>query len=213
VAVATGNWGCGAFGGDPHLKSLLQLMAAAEAGRDVAYFTFKNKKLRDDIFDMYSFLVEHDVTVQRLFLIICDYRQHMNQDYDLHTHIIASLSYDADTDEDASMQVVESPAMQLEEDSVTATEPSVNQEPLGKAENGDCAIPKLTLTLSKRVSVGAQGSSPESRPGGSAEPTADKQRPGGLEKLEKSAKARTRSVEPRNGTQTKIDSYFRKNSL
>ena len=30
--IATGNWGCGAFGGDPQLKSLIQLMAAAENG-------------------------------------------------------------------------------------------------------------------------------------------------------------------------------------
>jgi poly(ADP-ribose) glycohydrolase len=30
-AVATGNWGCGAFGGDPLLKGMIQLMAAAQA--------------------------------------------------------------------------------------------------------------------------------------------------------------------------------------
>ena len=37
-AVATGNWGCGAFGGDPRLKLLIQLMAGSQAGRDLAYF-------------------------------------------------------------------------------------------------------------------------------------------------------------------------------
>uniref|UniRef100_A0A3Q3WZK9 poly(ADP-ribose) glycohydrolase n=1 Tax=Mola mola TaxID=94237 RepID=A0A3Q3WZK9_MOLML len=31
AAVATGNWGCGVFGGDARLKSLLQMLAAAEA--------------------------------------------------------------------------------------------------------------------------------------------------------------------------------------
>jgi hypothetical protein len=70
-------------------------MAAAEAGRDVAYFTFRDEKLRDDIFGMYSFLVERGVTVGKLFLVLCDYRHNMSSDYDLHTHIIASLSYDA----------------------------------------------------------------------------------------------------------------------
>jgi len=25
AAVATGNWGCGAFGGDPQLKALIQV--------------------------------------------------------------------------------------------------------------------------------------------------------------------------------------------
>ena len=29
-AVATGNWGCGAFGGDPRLKLVIQLLAASQ---------------------------------------------------------------------------------------------------------------------------------------------------------------------------------------
>ena len=29
--VATGHWGCGAFGGDPNIKCLLQVMAASMA--------------------------------------------------------------------------------------------------------------------------------------------------------------------------------------
>jgi len=28
--VATGNWGCGAYGGDPELKSLLQWLAVSQ---------------------------------------------------------------------------------------------------------------------------------------------------------------------------------------
>eukprot|EP00795_Rhopilema_esculentum_P013150 gene13150-3943_t len=39
-AVATGNWGCGAFGGDARLKALIQLIAAAVSSRDLIYFTF-----------------------------------------------------------------------------------------------------------------------------------------------------------------------------
>ena len=65
--VATGNWGCGAFGGDPQLKSLLQLMAAAENGRDVLYFTFGDEKLRDDIFDVFTLLKNKNVTVGALY--------------------------------------------------------------------------------------------------------------------------------------------------
>ena len=30
--VATGNWGCGVFGGDVVLKALVQIMAAAHVG-------------------------------------------------------------------------------------------------------------------------------------------------------------------------------------
>ena len=32
-AVATGNWGCGAFGGDPRLKLVIQLLAASQVVR------------------------------------------------------------------------------------------------------------------------------------------------------------------------------------
>ena len=41
VPIATGNWGCGAFGGDVQLKFLIQLLAASQNDRDLAYFTFK----------------------------------------------------------------------------------------------------------------------------------------------------------------------------
>eukprot|EP00760_Papus_ankaliazontas_P025981 PhM_4_TR2965/c0_g1_i1/m.58695/K07759/PARG; poly(ADP-ribose) glycohydrolase len=43
--VATGNWGCGVFGGDVQLKALLQLCAASEAARRVQYHTFGNSTL------------------------------------------------------------------------------------------------------------------------------------------------------------------------
>ncbi|KAG8287524.1 hypothetical protein J6590_034898 [Homalodisca vitripennis] len=62
-SIATGNWGCGAYRGDANLKTLLQLMAAAVTGRDMAYFTFGNTELRDKLADMHSFLVKHQVTV------------------------------------------------------------------------------------------------------------------------------------------------------
>lgn len=43
LGVATGNWGCGVFGGNLALKCLLQWMAASQAGRPfVLYFSFQN---------------------------------------------------------------------------------------------------------------------------------------------------------------------------
>ncbi|KAG7267659.1 hypothetical protein CRUP_002027, partial [Coryphaenoides rupestris] len=57
-AVATGNWGCGVFGGDTRLKALLQMLAAAQAGRDVAYFTFGDAHLMTDVHNMHTFLTE-----------------------------------------------------------------------------------------------------------------------------------------------------------
>lgn len=62
-SIATGNWGCGVFRGDPRLKSLIQLMAAAVAGKSVVYFTFGDAVLRDDIYKMWSFLRENSTTV------------------------------------------------------------------------------------------------------------------------------------------------------
>ena len=41
-AVATGNWGCGAFGGDVQLKALIQWAAASQSGLDVEYYSFKD---------------------------------------------------------------------------------------------------------------------------------------------------------------------------
>lgn len=41
IGIATGNWGCGAFGGDVEVKSMLQWLAASQASRPfVLYFTF-----------------------------------------------------------------------------------------------------------------------------------------------------------------------------
>jgi hypothetical protein len=30
IGIATGNWGCGAFGGDPELKTIIQWLAASQ---------------------------------------------------------------------------------------------------------------------------------------------------------------------------------------
>uniref|UniRef100_A0A8D0APV9 poly(ADP-ribose) glycohydrolase n=1 Tax=Sander lucioperca TaxID=283035 RepID=A0A8D0APV9_SANLU len=72
-AVATGNWGCGAFGGDTRLKALIQLMAAAEAGRDLAYFTFGDAQLMRDVHEIHTFLTERQVTVGRLYNLLNQY--------------------------------------------------------------------------------------------------------------------------------------------
>ncbi len=39
-AIATGNWGCGAFCGDPPHKAILQWLAASAEGRAVRYYSF-----------------------------------------------------------------------------------------------------------------------------------------------------------------------------
>jgi len=43
-SVATGNWGCGAFGGDVEVKSVLQWLAASVSGRPMRYYSFGNAR-------------------------------------------------------------------------------------------------------------------------------------------------------------------------
>lgn len=75
AAVATGNWGCGAFRGDPQLKSLLQLMAAAVAGRDVVYFTFNDRRLCRNLRNMHRFLRERNLCVGDIYELLMQYHQ------------------------------------------------------------------------------------------------------------------------------------------
>jgi poly(ADP-ribose) glycohydrolase len=43
--IATGNWGCGVFGGDPMQKAAIQWLAASVEGRAIRYFTFGDRRL------------------------------------------------------------------------------------------------------------------------------------------------------------------------
>lgn len=62
-AIATGNWGCGAFGGDPRVKGLIQMMACAAGSRDIVYFTFGDAELAEDLLNIHSFITERKLTV------------------------------------------------------------------------------------------------------------------------------------------------------
>eukprot|EP00397_Hematodinium_sp_SG-2012_P036606 GEMP01039538.1.p1 GENE.GEMP01039538.1~~GEMP01039538.1.p1 ORF type:complete len:468 (+),score=67.46 GEMP01039538.1:116-1519(+) len=44
--IATGNWGCGCFGGDPHLKFLIQWLAASHYGRKLVYHPYTDKRVK-----------------------------------------------------------------------------------------------------------------------------------------------------------------------
>ena len=43
--IATGNWGCGVFGGDAELKSLIQWVSASRAGKTLLYHPFNQQNL------------------------------------------------------------------------------------------------------------------------------------------------------------------------
>ncbi|GFO50721.1 poly(ADP-ribose) glycohydrolase, partial [Plakobranchus ocellatus] len=74
-AVCTGNWGCGAFKGDKHLKALIQLMAASMVDRQVCYFTFGDEELSSQLEKVHGMLRKLSITVKELYNIIKDYNQ------------------------------------------------------------------------------------------------------------------------------------------
>ncbi|XP_055312358.1 poly(ADP-ribose) glycohydrolase-like isoform X2 [Sitodiplosis mosellana] len=73
--VATGKWGCGIFGGDKHLKSLLQLMACCITDRPLVYYTFGDDQDRSDLLLIHEFLVKRGVKIGDLFTCLCHYNE------------------------------------------------------------------------------------------------------------------------------------------
>ena len=47
--IATGKWGSGAFGGDPLLKTLLQVLVANVTGRKLNIYLFRDKELYEKL--------------------------------------------------------------------------------------------------------------------------------------------------------------------
>lgn len=63
MPFGTGNWGCGAFGGDAQLKALLQWAACSEADRDMIYHSFNNSEVKDAK-QVLNKIFEHGVLVE-----------------------------------------------------------------------------------------------------------------------------------------------------
>lgn len=65
--VASGNWGCGAFGGNKELKTLIQWLAASMADRPLHYHTFNSAQLAKEQEEIAKLLKEKTVTVGELY--------------------------------------------------------------------------------------------------------------------------------------------------
>eukprot|EP01006_Ploeotia_vitrea_P048039 TRINITY_DN67189_c6_g8_i1.p1 TRINITY_DN67189_c6_g8~~TRINITY_DN67189_c6_g8_i1.p1 ORF type:complete len:643 (-),score=16.18 TRINITY_DN67189_c6_g8_i1:90-2018(-) len=61
--VSTGNWGCGAFGGDPELKSIMQWLAASQSGRCMHYYPWDHEWLHDHLATLSQELLQCKCTV------------------------------------------------------------------------------------------------------------------------------------------------------
>jgi len=83
--IATGNWGCGVFGGDKYLKSILQYMAASQAGRNTVYYSFGDTGFANELGNMVNFLQQNRVTVGDIYKSLWDY-------YKLMVHTKSNLS-------------------------------------------------------------------------------------------------------------------------
>uniref|UniRef100_A0A453MGW5 PARG catalytic Macro domain-containing protein n=1 Tax=Aegilops tauschii subsp. strangulata TaxID=200361 RepID=A0A453MGW5_AEGTS len=73
IGVSTGNWGCGAFGGNPEIKSMIQWLAASQAHRPfVNYYTFEDGSLRR-LEEVIQWVLRHGWTVGELWHMIVEY--------------------------------------------------------------------------------------------------------------------------------------------
>ncbi|XP_053267230.1 poly(ADP-ribose) glycohydrolase [Pleuronectes platessa] len=83
--IATGKWGCGVFNGDPQLKAVIQLMAAAKAKKGLAFFTFGDEELANGLKQIYHLIVTEGITVGKLYGLLEDYCA--VQQADSHSHV------------------------------------------------------------------------------------------------------------------------------
>ncbi|KAK1426422.1 hypothetical protein QVD17_15093 [Tagetes erecta] len=73
VGIATGNWGCGAFGGDPELKAIIQWLAASQALRPfIVYYTFGLESLQK-LDKVTKWITSHRWSVGDLWNMIVEY--------------------------------------------------------------------------------------------------------------------------------------------
>lgn len=101
--VASGNWGCGAFGGEATLKALIQLIVCTITKRPLVYFTFGNTELRDAIHDIHTFFIENNVTVKQLWSYLKAFHSHKLAPSDLYAFI---CQMHCDRQQDARVKAV-----------------------------------------------------------------------------------------------------------
>ncbi|KAE9411911.1 hypothetical protein Angca_006309, partial [Angiostrongylus cantonensis] len=92
--VATGNWGCGVFGGDKELKILIQMMAAAHAGRDMIYYTFSSRSFEYSANEQYEKMVQKKASVGAVYKALTSYQKERerNPRLSVFDHVYAVIS-------------------------------------------------------------------------------------------------------------------------
>ncbi|WOL03637.1 poly(ADP-ribose) glycohydrolase 1 isoform X2 [Canna indica] len=73
IGIATGNWGCGAFGGDPEIKSIIQWLGASQGLRPfIHYYTFGEEALLR-LEELTRWILQHGWTVGDLWSMLVEY--------------------------------------------------------------------------------------------------------------------------------------------
>ncbi|KAG0590928.1 hypothetical protein KC19_1G136500 [Ceratodon purpureus] len=92
--IATGNWGCGAFGGDLPVKSMLQWLAASEAGwPTVKYYTFQDQRA-ERLSEAVHHIVEKKYDVGQLWSAVLKYGE-LRHSKDVHCDFFTWLLKDS----------------------------------------------------------------------------------------------------------------------
>ncbi|CRK91263.1 CLUMA_CG004943, isoform A [Clunio marinus] len=75
IPIASGNWGCGAFGGNKQIKSLIQLMACSVNQRNLVYFTFGEDEIMSEINEMFEFLKRNEITIGQIWKLLRKFKE------------------------------------------------------------------------------------------------------------------------------------------
>eukprot|EP01046_Picozoa_sp_COSAG06_P026187 COSAG06_NODE_2241_length_7269_cov_9.419944_5_plen_299_part_00 len=82
MPIATGNWGCGVFGGDIFLKALLQSLAATVADRPrLDYYTVGDAGLTEQIRHLFEQIAEKTMTVGDIWELFGQYSRKVGTGY------------------------------------------------------------------------------------------------------------------------------------
>ena len=75
--IATGNWGCGVFKGNVHLKALMQVMAASQVGCDELLYCTCDDAFRAKLMEVVEKLRDRGCTVGMLYNYILECTRRM----------------------------------------------------------------------------------------------------------------------------------------
>lgn len=92
---STGHWGCGAFGGDKHLKAIQQLVAASVAGVDLHYYAFGDRSFSVWFPRVYALLKKRNLDAGSVFKLL----EEVPKDCGIFAYLEEKLQPEEDEDE------------------------------------------------------------------------------------------------------------------